>query len=55
MVWFAVSIVIEKKLPAIMEDYKKSKNLISVSSGLIGIFVAATIFAVISVFKLKAP
>ena len=50
ILWFAVSIVIEKILPAIMEDYKKSKSPISVSSGLIGIFVAAIIFGVFSVF-----
>ena len=50
ILWFAVTIVIEKILPAIMEDYKKSKTLISVSSGLIGIFVVAIIFGVISVF-----
>ena len=50
ILWFAAAIVIEKILPLIMEDYKKSKNHISVSSGLIGIFVAAIIISVFSAF-----
>ena len=50
ILWLAASIVIEKILPMVMEDHKKSKNLISVSSGLIGIFVVAILFGVISVF-----
>ena len=50
ILWFAAAIVIEKILPTIMEDYKKSKSPISFSSGLIGIFVVAIIVAVFSAF-----
>ena len=50
VLWIIVAVVIEKILPLIMEDHKGSKHLISFSSGLIGIFVVAIIFAVFSVF-----
>lgn len=50
ILWLAVAVVIEKILPVIMEDYKKSRSPISLSSGLIGIFVVAIIYAVFSAF-----
>ena len=49
ILWFAAAIAIEKILPLIMEDFKKSKSPISFSSALIAIFVVAIIVAVFSV------
>ena len=49
ILWFAAAVIIEKILPVIMEEHKKSKSLISFSSALIGIFVVAIIVAVFSV------
>ena len=49
ILWFAAAVIIEKILPLIMDDYKKSKSPISFSSALIGIFVVAIMVAVFTV------